>query len=115
MKSVVVVGAQWGDEGKGKVVDYLAGSFDYICRVAGGHNAGHTVIVGAEPVTSNAVAVAEARRVDEARPDCVLFNFAVWAFPHFAMLAASEIASPLVLVATPDPARPGLVRRSPTG
>src|ERR1700719_931957 len=46
MKSVVVVGAQWGDEGKGKVVDYLAGSFDYITRVAGGHNAGHTVIIG---------------------------------------------------------------------
>jgi adenylosuccinate synthase len=41
-----VVGAQWGDEGKGKVVDYLAGSFDYIVRVAGGHNAGHTVIIG---------------------------------------------------------------------
>jgi adenylosuccinate synthase len=48
MKSVVVIGAQWGDEGKGKVVDYLAGSFDYIARVAGGHNAGHTVIVGKE-------------------------------------------------------------------
>ena len=48
MKSVVVVGAQWGDEGKGKVVDYLAGSFDYIVRVAGGHNAGHTVIIGNE-------------------------------------------------------------------
>src|SRR4030088_499746 len=46
MKSVVVVGAQWGDEGKGKGVDYLAGSFDYIARVAGGHNAGHTVIIG---------------------------------------------------------------------
>jgi adenylosuccinate synthase len=46
MNSVVVVGAQWGDEGKGKVVDYLAGSFDYITRVAGGHNAGHTVIIG---------------------------------------------------------------------
>jgi adenylosuccinate synthase len=46
MKSVVVVGAQWGDEGKGKVVDYLAGSFDYTVRVAGGHNAGHTVIIG---------------------------------------------------------------------
>jgi adenylosuccinate synthase len=46
MKSVVVVGAQWGDEGKGKVVDYLAGSFDYIARCAGGHNAGHTVILG---------------------------------------------------------------------
>ncbi len=44
MKAVVVVGAQWGDEGKGKVVDYLAGAFDYIARCAGGHNAGHTVI-----------------------------------------------------------------------
>jgi adenylosuccinate synthase len=44
MKSVVVVGAQWGDEGKGKVVDCLAESFDYIARCAGGHNAGHTVI-----------------------------------------------------------------------
>src|ERR1700682_3993862 len=44
MKSVVVIGAQWGDEGKGKVVDYLAGSFEYIARCAGGHNAGHTVI-----------------------------------------------------------------------
>src|ERR1700758_3804337 len=48
MKSVAVVGAQWGDEGKGKVVDYLAGAFDYIARVAGGHNAGHTVIIGKE-------------------------------------------------------------------
>jgi adenylosuccinate synthase len=44
MKAVVVVGAQWGDEGKGKVVDYLAASFDYIARCQGGHNAGHTVI-----------------------------------------------------------------------
>src|SRR6202521_2845659 len=46
MKSVVVVGAQWGDEGKGKVVDYLAGAFDYVARVAGDHTAGHTVIIG---------------------------------------------------------------------
>ena len=44
MKAIVVVGAQWGDEGKGKVVDYLAGSFDFIARCSGGHNAGHTVI-----------------------------------------------------------------------
>jgi adenylosuccinate synthase len=43
-KAIVVVGAQWGDEGKGKVVDYLASSFNYIARYAGGHNAGHTVI-----------------------------------------------------------------------
>jgi adenylosuccinate synthase len=46
MKNIVVVGAQWGDEGKGKVVDYVSGSFDYIARCAGGHNAGHTVIIG---------------------------------------------------------------------
>ncbi len=44
MKAVAVIGAQWGDEGKGKVVDYLAGSFDIIARSQGGHNAGHTVI-----------------------------------------------------------------------
>jgi adenylosuccinate synthase len=43
-KAIVVVGAQWGDEGKGKVVDYLASSFEYTARYAGGHNAGHTVI-----------------------------------------------------------------------
>ena len=44
MAVVVIVGAQWGDEGKGKVVDYLAASFDVIARYSGGHNAGHTVI-----------------------------------------------------------------------
>jgi adenylosuccinate synthase len=43
-KAIAVVGAQWGDEGKGKVVDYLASSFAYTARYAGGHNAGHTVI-----------------------------------------------------------------------
>src|ERR1700675_1240295 len=46
MKPVGGVGAQWGDEGKGKGVAFLAGAFDYIARVAGGHNAGHTVIIG---------------------------------------------------------------------
>jgi len=43
-KAVAVAGAQWGDEGKGKVVDYIASSFDCVARYAGGHNAGHTVI-----------------------------------------------------------------------
>ncbi len=45
-KAIAVVGAQWGDEGKGKVVDYLASSFYFTARYAGGHNAGHTVIFG---------------------------------------------------------------------
>ena len=46
MKNLVVVGVQWGDEGKGKIVDLLAGKFDVIARYGGGHNAGHTVKVG---------------------------------------------------------------------
>ncbi len=44
-KAIVVVGAQWGDEGKGKIVDYLAEAFNYTARYAGGHNAGHTVLI----------------------------------------------------------------------
>ena len=44
--SLVIVGAQWGDEGKGKIVDLLAESFDVIIRFQGGNNAGHTVVVG---------------------------------------------------------------------
>ena len=45
-KTVVVVGAQWGDEGKGKIVDVLSENFSVVARYAGGHNAGHTVIRG---------------------------------------------------------------------
>ncbi|KAL1460956.1 hypothetical protein WDU94_012890 [Cyamophila willieti] len=44
-KVTVVLGAQWGDEGKGKVVDMLAGGADLVCRCQGGNNAGHTVVV----------------------------------------------------------------------
>ena len=44
MGVTAVIGAQWGDEGKGKVVDYLAGQADYVARFNGGNNAGHTVI-----------------------------------------------------------------------
>jgi adenylosuccinate synthase len=45
-KTAVVLGAQWGDEGKGKIVDVLSGQFSVVARYAGGHNAGHTVIIG---------------------------------------------------------------------
>jgi adenylosuccinate synthase len=44
-KTAVVVGAQWGDEGKGKIVDVLSENFSIVARYAGGHNAGHTVII----------------------------------------------------------------------
>ena len=42
MKNVVVVGSQWGDEGKGKIVDWLSSVADVVVRFQGGHNAGHT-------------------------------------------------------------------------
>ena len=43
VQNVAVIGAQWGDEGKGKIVDLLCESFDVVARYQGGHNAGHTV------------------------------------------------------------------------
>ncbi|MFN8919340.1 MAG: adenylosuccinate synthase [Hyphomonadaceae bacterium] len=46
MANVVVVGAQWGDEGKGKIVDWLSDRADVVTRFQGGHNAGHTLVVG---------------------------------------------------------------------
>ena len=48
MPSLVIVGAQWGDEGKGKIVDLLTGEVDWVARYQGGHNAGHTVVIGEE-------------------------------------------------------------------
>ena len=44
MATAMVIGAQWGDEGKGKIVDYLAAKADVVVRSQGGNNAGHTVV-----------------------------------------------------------------------
>ena len=46
MASTVLVGTQWGDEGKGKICDLIAGDFDCVVRYQGGNNAGHTIVVG---------------------------------------------------------------------
>jgi adenylosuccinate synthase len=46
MANVTVVGAQWGDEGKGKIVDWLSERAEIVVRFQGGHNAGHTLVVG---------------------------------------------------------------------
>jgi len=48
MANLIVLGAQWGDEGKGKIVDLLSRRFDVVARYQGGHNAGHTVYIGAQ-------------------------------------------------------------------
>ena len=48
MANLIVVGAQWGDEGKGKIVDLLTPHFDVVARYQGGHNAGHTVTINGQ-------------------------------------------------------------------
>ena len=55
-KNVVVLGSQWGDEGKGKIVDLLTEKATAVARFQGGHNAGHTLVVGGE------------------KPFCILFH-----------------------------------------
>ena len=60
MANVVVVGSQWGDEGKGKIVDWLSERADVVARFQGGHNAGHTLVVDGV-----AGAVARGGRYDE--------------------------------------------------
>ena len=45
MNNVAVVGSQWGDEGKGKIVDWLSSEADIVVRFQGGHNAGHTLVI----------------------------------------------------------------------
>ena len=46
MATVIVIGSQWGDEGKGKIVDILTEDAHVVARYQGGHNAGHTVVIG---------------------------------------------------------------------
>src|ERR1700679_3811429 len=46
MSNVTVIGAQWGDEGKGKIIDWLSNRADIVVRFQGGNNAGHTIVVG---------------------------------------------------------------------
>ena len=53
--ATVIVGAQWGDEGKGKIVDLLAQESDLVCRYQGGPNAGHTIVVDGETYKIRAI------------------------------------------------------------
>ena len=55
MSNIVVLGTQWGDEGKGKIVDVLTPAFDIVARYQGGHNAGHTVYIGGKKIVLHAI------------------------------------------------------------
>ncbi|ATL65499.1 L-fucose/L-arabinose isomerase family protein [Nocardia terpenica] len=71
-------------------------------------DAGHEVIV-ADIVSTNRIATAQARWLADQRVDLTVFHYAVWAFPHFTMLAADATAGPLLLFGGLDPVQPGMV------
>jgi|SRR5579875_992551 len=72
-------------------------------------SSGHEVVVGSEAVTSSELAVREARRLAASRPDLTIFNYPVWAFPHFSVHAAKTTPGPLLLFSNIDPTYPGMV------
>ena len=55
MPGTVIVGTQWGDEGKGRFTDYLAKESELVVRYQGGHNAGHTIVVDGDVVVVDAI------------------------------------------------------------
>src|ERR1035441_7224853 len=70
---------------------------------------GAEVVRGTAPITSSTMAVREARRLAAQRPDLTIFNYPVWAFPHFSVHAAQGTAGPLLLFSNIDPTYPGMV------
>ncbi len=98
-------------DGRGFVHQGIAGFVgDVEERIAAACTAsGYEVVRGTEPITSNEVAVREARRVASFRPDLTVFNYPVWAFPHFSVHAARATAGPLLLFSNIDPTYPGMV------
>ncbi len=80
MANVVVVGAQWGDEGKGKIVDWLSIEADIVVRFQGGHNAGHTLVIGDKTFNEAAKARHPERWTGQTR-DWSLIN-EVWLNPE---------------------------------
>ena len=77
--------------------------------VAALERAGHRVIAAPRVIGSNEDAVREARAIAAKRPDLTIFNYPVWAFPHFTMLAAEATPGPLLLFSNIDPQYPGMV------
>ncbi|GAA3738738.1 L-fucose isomerase [Spinactinospora alkalitolerans] len=89
------------------VRDFVLGKEDAL--VGALEAAGHEVVRGGEPVGSNVAATSAARQVAAAGVDLTVLHYAVWAFPHFTMLAADATPGPLLLLASIDPTEPGMV------
>ncbi len=97
MPGIAIVGAQWGDEGKGKVVDALASQADYVLRYSGGANAGHTVVVGSDIFKLHHLPCG----VLHERPVCVMGGGMVidpWTFrdEYFAMQERRDVGEVLI-------------------
>jgi L-fucose/D-arabinose isomerase len=71
--------------------------------------AGHSVVRGSAPISSNSLATSVAREIASADVDLTVLHYAVWAFPHFTMLAAGAVDGPLLLLSNIDPVQPGMV------
>ncbi|MDX1467850.1 MAG: adenylosuccinate synthase [Acidimicrobiia bacterium] len=81
MPATIVLGAQWGDEGKGRVVDYFARSADYVVRYQGGNNAGHTIVVGDQKLALSLI------------PSGILYSKCI------PVIASGTVVDPAVLLA----------------
>lgn len=95
MGNVAVIGAQWGDEGKGKIVDWLSARADVVCRFQGGHNAGHTLVVDGKTYKLSLLPSGVVRRKLSLVGNGVVFD--PWAF-----VAEVEAQKANGLVVTPD-------------
>lgn len=84
MSATIVLGAQWGDEGKGRVVDYFAERADYVVRYQGGNNAGHTIVVGDERLALSLI------------PSGILYPECT------PVIASGTVIDPVVLIAEMD-------------
>jgi L-fucose isomerase len=91
-------------DGRGSV----ATDIDEFCRRQEGtlraelEATGHVLVTGTQPITSNQIAVAEARKAAAAGPDLTVLHYPVWAFPHFTMLAATASTARLLDVDVDD-------------
>lgn len=89
------------------IVDFIRSTEDVLVEALAA--AGHDVVRGPEPISTNALAGSVAREVAAQRVDLTVFHYAVWAFPHFTMLAAEATPGPLLLLSNIDPVQPGMV------
>ncbi|MGC8626085.1 MAG: L-fucose/L-arabinose isomerase family protein [Acidimicrobiales bacterium] len=89
------------------LASFVAGVEERIAAACEGFGA--QVVRGTGPITSNEAAVREGRRLADMRPDLTIFNYPVWAFPHFSVHAARATAGPLLLFSNIDPTYPGMV------